>query len=48
MNNRKLVVKWRKDRQCYEARHPRTNVTGHGDSPGAAIRNWQWWWDVPF
>jgi hypothetical protein len=47
MNNRKLVVKWCKNQQRYEARHPQTNVTGEGATPGDAIRNWQYWWDCP-
>jgi hypothetical protein len=44
----KLVVKWRSDQRRYEAKCRSTNVVGHGDSPGAAIRNWQYWWDIPF
>lgn len=44
----KLVVKWRADQKRYEAKCMSTNVVGHGPSPGAAIRDWRYWWDCPF
>lgn len=44
----KLVVKWRAGQRRYEATCRSTNVVGHGATPGDAIRNWQWWWEVPF
>lgn len=47
-SQRKLVVKWRADQKRYECKHPHTNVVGHGGSPGAAIRNWKYWWEIPY
>lgn len=42
----KLVVKW--DGCQYVCSKTGISTFGFGDSPGAAIRNWQWWWAVPF
>lgn len=42
----KLVVKW--DGFQYVCSKTGISTFGFGDSPGAAIRNWQWWWAVPF
>lgn len=44
----KLSVRWRADQRRYEAWCRSTNVVGHGPTPGDAIRNWQFWWDIPF
>lgn len=44
----KLLVRWRADQRRYEATCRTTNVVGHGATPGDAIRDWQWWWAVPF
>lgn len=44
--NEKLRVKW--DGFQYVCYHRGTNVTGFGASPGAAIKNWQYWWNIPF
>lgn len=46
--DRKLVVVWVKAEQRYLCTHPNTNVTGHGATPGDAIRDWQYWWDIPY
>lgn len=45
---RKLQVKWRSDIGLFFCTHPNTNVTGQGQSPGAAIRDWQYWWNIPY
>lgn len=45
---RKLVVKWDKVKGAFVATHPNTNVKGGGDSPGEAVRNWQYWWNFPY
>ena len=42
----KLRVFW--DGFQYVAHHNNTNVLGLGPTPGAAIRDWQWWWNVPY
>lgn len=47
-NCEKLVVKWDSLLQNYEATCGSTNVKGHGDTPGAAIRNWIYWWWSPY
>ena len=44
----KLKVVWLPDTQQFEATHPNTNVTGHGPTPGEAIRNWQFWWNIAY
>ena len=44
----KLKVVWIAAEQKFFAAHPNTNVTGHGHTPGAAIRDWQYWWNIPY
>lgn len=44
----KLRVVWRAGEQEFYATHPNTNVTGHGPTPGDAIRDWQYWWNIPY
>jgi len=44
----KLKVIWRPDRKEFWATHPNTNVTGQGQTPGEAIRDWQYWWAMPY
>ncbi len=45
---RKLVVKWCGIAGAYCCTHPNTNVTGYGATPGAAIKDWQFWWSIPY
>lgn len=42
----KLCVKW--NGQEFVCTHPNTNVTGHGSTISAAIKNWQYWWNIPY
>ena len=42
----KLKVVWTGEE--FEATHPNTNVTGHGKTPGDAVRNWIYWWNFPY
>jgi hypothetical protein len=44
----KLKVVWLPDNQEFYVTHPNTNVTGFGKTPGAAIRNWLFWWNIPY
>lgn len=44
----KLRVVWWADRQKFHCSHRHCNVTGLGDTPGEAIRNWQFWYNIPY
>lgn len=44
----KLKVVFDRSKREFVATHPHTNVTGYGSTPGAAIRNWQDWWNTPY
>lgn len=47
-NEAKLKIVFDVDRREFVATHPNTNVTGCGNTPGDAIRNWQYWWNAPY
>jgi len=44
----KLKVQWCPAKQEFYCTHPNTNVWGHGSTPGAAILNWKYWWEIPY
>jgi hypothetical protein len=44
----KLKVVWQSDKQEFIATHPNTNVKGYGRSPGESVRNWEFWWNIPY
>ena len=45
---KKLKVQWCPAKRIYLCTHPQTNVCGEGTTPGEAIRNWQYWWTIPY
>ena len=45
---RKLKVVWTSENAEFTATHPNTNVKGYGPTPGAAVRNWKYWWNFPY
>lgn len=47
-SNAKLKVVFSKSIREFVATHPNTNVIGYGHTPGAAVRNWQYWWNIPY
>ena len=47
-SQRKLKVVWCPINAEFVATHPNTNVKGYGQSPGEAVRNWQYWWNIPY
>ena len=32
----------------FMCKHPNCNVLGFGRTPGEAIRNWQFWYNIPY
>jgi len=46
--NSRIRVAWNKEAECFIATHPYTNVKGYSVTISKAIKDWQWWWEVPY